>query len=275
MPSEPLPDLQLVPLERCVLHESVDPRRVARLRVRIQSDASLRNPPIVTPYPAGDRWMVLDGATRTTAMRELGFQALPVQVVNYSAARIELHTWAHILHDVSATMIVHALRQIDGVRMYAIDHATALCDLRARALLCAALAENGTAWALHADGSLLDHARLLDTIFRTYAGRATIQRLPDDQSLTPARLPSNTAMMAFARYTKADLLELTAAGGILPAGITRHIIPGRVLRLHVPLKELRHGTFAEQSAWFNAWIAARIAGQHARFYHEPTWLFDE
>lgn len=275
MSSEPLPKLQLVPLAQCILHESVDPRRVARLRARLQSDDELRNPPIVTCYPSGDRWMVLDGATRTTAMLDLGFDALPVQIVNYNTPRIELHTWTHVLHSVSAATLIRSLHRINGVRIEVADHATVLSNAERRALLAAIVTSDGAAWALHADGSLLDHARLLDTVFRSYAGRATIQRLPADQSLSPARLPADTAMIVFPRYSKANLLELTGAGGVLPAGITRHIIPGRVLRLHVPLAELRRGTFAAQSAWFNAWIAARIAGQHARFYHEPVWLFDE
>lgn len=275
MPSEPLPDLQLIPLAQCVLHESVDPRRVARLRARIPSDETLRNPPIVTPLPDDERWMVLDGATRTTAMRELGFVALPVQVVNYSAERIELHMWAHMLHTIPATSLVRSLQQIDGVRMEPADHLAALQAVETRHLLCAVFFGNGSACTLHSSGSLIEHARALDAVFRAYAGRSTVQRLPVDRSLTPTHLPPDTALIVFPRYTKSDLLELVAAGGVLPAGITRHVIPGRVLRLHVPLAMLRRGNFAEQAAWFRAWVAARIAGQHARYYHEPTWLFDE
>ena len=96
MQPEPLPRLQLVPLDRCVLHESIDPQRVARLAAHLRAEDVLRNPPIVAAA-ANQPLMVLDGATRTTALRELGLLAAPVQLINYADERIELHTWAHLL----------------------------------------------------------------------------------------------------------------------------------------------------------------------------------
>jgi hypothetical protein len=275
MQPEPLPNLQLVALERCVLHESVDPTRVTRLMNTLAQDDLLRNPPIVARYARSDRLMVLDGATRTTALQELGFQALPVQIVNYVDSRIELHTWAHLLHSVNAHSLLRALRAIDGLTIYSVDALTAERSIRERTLLCALISSDGDAWAIEGGGSLAEEAFLLETVFRSYAQRATVQRLPHDERLTPASLPAGTIGVIFRHYTKLDLLELTNAGGILPAGITRHVIPGRVLRLNVPLAALRSDSFAAQQSWFAAWFAERIASGHARLYNEPTWLFDE
>jgi hypothetical protein len=275
MQPEPLPNLQLVALERCVLHESVDPTRVTRLMNTLAQDDLLRNPPIVARYARSDRLMVLDGATRTTALQELGFQALPVQIVNYVDSRIELHTWAHLLHSVNAHSLLRALRAIDGLTIYSVDALTAERSIRERTLLCALISSDGDAWAIEGGGSLAEEAFLLETVFRSYAQRATVQRLPHDERLTPASLPAGTIGVIFRHYTKLDLLELTNAGGILPAGITRHVIPGRVLRLNVPLAALRSDSFAAQQSWFAAWVAERIASGHARLYNEPTWLFDE
>jgi len=275
MQPEPLPSLQLVPLDHCVLHESVDPQRVTRLAQRLATDNLLRNPPIVARYAGSDRLMVLDGATRTTAMNQLGFESLPVQLVNYPDPRIELHTWAHLLYNVNTHSLMRALRAINGLHLRPVAPEAAQNCVRERALLCSLISADGDAWALEGGGSLPEEARLLDLVFQCYARRATIQRLPHDEQLTATRLPAGTIAAIFPRYTKLDLLELTHAGGILPAGITRHTIPGRVLRLNVPLDALRSRPLEAQQAWFSAWVAERIAAGRARLYTEPTWLFDE
>lgn len=275
MQPEPLPNLQLVAIERCVLHESTDPTRVARLMNELARDNMLRNPPIVARYARSDRLMVLDGATRTTALIELGFEAIPVQIVNYVDSRVELHTWAHLLHNVNAHSLLRALRTIEGLNIYSIDALSAQRGVHERSVICALISADGDAWAIEGGSTLAEEAHLLETIFRSYAQRATIQRLPHDERLTAASLPEGTIAVVFRHYTKLDLLELTNGGGILPAGITRHIIPGRVLRLNVSLAALRSDTFAAQQSWFAEWVAKRIASGHARLYNEPTWLFDE
>jgi hypothetical protein len=275
MQAEPLPTLQLVPLDRCVLHESIDPQRVARLTAALSAEELLRNPPVVARYTRGDSVMVLDGATRTTALRALGFAAAPVQIVSYTDARIELHTWAHILHNVNLHSLLRGLRGIAGLRLRQIDATQMQETPHEPGTIGALLSSDGDAWAIEGGGSLAEEARLLEAVFGCYVTRATIHRQPHDALLTAANLPTGTIAALYPRYTKLDLLELTHAGGIVPAGITRHVIPGRVLRLNVPLGPLRSGSVAAQQSWFAAWVAERIASGSARLYTEPTWLFDE
>lgn len=273
--TEPLPNLQLIALSQCVLHESFDPQRVARLAAALRVDDVLRNPPIVACVSANDRYVVLDGATRTTALRQLGYMSAPVQIINYADPRIELHTWAHILHGVALAPLLRRLRAIDGLALHPIAPASALHHVHARDFIGSILTADGHAWALAGGGSLRDEARLLDAVFQCYTRRATVQRLPRDERLTTTSLPAGTIAAIFPRYTKQDLLDLAREGGVLPGGITRHVIPGRALRVNVPLAPLREGSFESQSRWFAAWIAERVAGGHARLYTEPTWLFDE
>lgn len=270
MQPAPLPRLQLVSLDRCVLHESIDPQRVARLAAHLRAEDVLRNPPIVAAAAANQPLMVLDGATRTTALRELGLLVAPVQLINYADERIELHTWAHLLPETRLHSLLRALRAIPGLTLQPataqLSHTGALCDL---------LTAEGERWTLSGSGGLQEEAWLLEQIFRCYVQRAAVHRLPHDAPIQPSSLPADSIAVLFPRYRKRDLLLLTQAGGILPAGITRHVIPGRVLRLNVPLAALRTGTLAIQESWFAAWVAERIATGHARLYNEPTWLFDE
>ena len=61
------PDLRVVPIEQCLLHEQTDDARVARLAARLKADGMLRNPPVLGRHDGLDSLIVLDGATRVTA----------------------------------------------------------------------------------------------------------------------------------------------------------------------------------------------------------------
>lgn len=272
--TEPLPVLRLVPIDDCVLHESIDPQRVERLMAALDADGRLRNPAVAARAAQRDKLMILDGATRTTALRQLGLGSLPVQIVNYADHRIELHTWAHLLHNVNAHSLLRVLRAIDGLHIRQID-AREVDPASAPGEICELLSADGDAWVLEGGADIHAQARLLDQVFHTYVRRAAVQRLPHDDRLTAASLPAGTIAVIFPRYTKLDLLALSHAGDLLPGGITRHVIPGRVLRLNVPLEPLRSGSVAAQQSWFDAWVSERIAAGRARLYNEPTWLFDE
>ncbi len=272
--TEPLPTLVLVSLERCVLHEAVEDERVERLEAVLREEDVLRNPPIVARYAGSDRLLVLDGATRITVLRLLGLAVAPVQVVNYADHRIELHTWAHLLYDANIHSLLRAIRSIKGLRVSPITGGTPAPRFESGEI-AALLTPDGNAWMLESEDRMVNSAALLQATFSCYARRATIKRLPQDGTIVAERLPEGGIAVLFPRYTKLDLLELSRIGEVLPAGITRHIIPGRALRLNVPLAELRTSDIEAQASWFEAWVSARITAGHARLYVEPTWLFDE
>ncbi|TMJ10820.1 MAG: hypothetical protein E6H02_07565 [Bacillati bacterium ANGP1] len=82
--------------------------------------------------------------------------------------------------------------------------------------------------------------------------------------------------MIFPPIDKADILHLVAGGGRLPAGITRHLVSGRVLRLNVPLEWLQSPeTVAAKQCRLDAMAEARWQAHGVRYYAEATYLFDE
>ena len=103
------PTLRVVPLDQCLLHEDVDGARVSRLQARLAADGLLRNPPILGRHDGLDQLIVLDGATRTTALRALGKRHVVAQVVDYDDEAIQLHTWSHVLTGLDLDDLVAAL----------------------------------------------------------------------------------------------------------------------------------------------------------------------
>lgn len=266
-----LPDLRIVPRDAVHLHEDADPVRVERLSQRLRRDGVLRNPPAAAPLPGGG-FVVLDGANRTSALARLGIPVLPLQVVEYEDPGVRLDVWRHLIIeplDLSGVLRARGLRPED---VSAADAARALDDRR----IAAYLLTGGRALAvpLSPDRAL---ATILSQVVDTYKGRARIYRVPtSDLETLSGAYGSIAAVVVFPRLTKPDIVEIAGSPAKLPTGITRHLIPGRALRVNLPLEAL--GT-SEDLAGKNRWLAGlvrrRLLDHSVRYYPEGAFLFDE
>ena len=89
--------LRIVSLSDVLLHEQIETRRVEKLSTRLKSDWLLKNPPIVAQFDG--KYIVLDGASRTTALRRMNCRDIVVQIVDYDAPGILLESSYHVLLD--------------------------------------------------------------------------------------------------------------------------------------------------------------------------------
>ena len=76
-----MPTLRVVPLAKIRAHEKVDPLRVDRLTGRFEEEGIQVNPMMCTEAPGGEL-VLLDGATRTSALRSIGLEHAVVQLVD-------------------------------------------------------------------------------------------------------------------------------------------------------------------------------------------------
>ncbi len=111
-----------------------------------------------------------------------------------------------------------------------------------------------------------------------YNGQSIIHRVTTDN--LAELLPYHnevTALIRFPRYTADEILHLASNGHKLPTGITRHVIPGRALRVNLPLSVLmdEQQTTEQKNEWLRAWISHKLARREIRYYQEATFLFDE
>lgn len=267
--------LRIVPLDDVVLHEQVEMKRVDRLMTRLQSDRVLMNPPIVAR--SNDRYIVLDGATRTTALRRISCCDILVQVVDYDAPGIVLETWNHMLLNMPVEPFLEALEKVPGLRVEAetVDGATDALDRR-DSIATLALAD-GRVFSLCTDGSLPEQARVLNQVVAAYEGKGEMYRVAHtdvEQLITEHGKLS--ALVIFPRYRKDEIRQLAMNGSKLPMGVTRHIIPGRALRLNIPLDVLESDKpLDKKNTWLDEWVQDKIVGRHVRYYQEPVFLFDE
>jgi hypothetical protein len=272
-----IPTLQFVATSDLVLHEQHDASRTAPLSERLQNDGFLKNPPVVAPIPGDGRFVVLDGANRSTALARLGMPHVVVQIVDYEDPDLVLDSWHHLVAEIPPDEFASAIQSIPNITLNPTDLLSARAALARRHALAYLVCPNGDVLIVGGEGDLHDRAALLNSLVDVYRYRSRIYRVSTDQldNLKPY-YRNVIALVVFPRYVPAEIIELARSGAKLPAGITRHIIPRRALRLNVPLTKLvENKTLAEKNDWLQAWLRKKLADKEIRFYEESTWLFDE
>jgi len=277
-----MPDLRFVPTEAVFPHEYHDLQRTQPLVQRLRETGTLKNPPIVTQVGDGmrvePRYVVLDGANRSTAARAAGWPHLLVQVVRYESPAVELHTWFHALTADAEKTLEDGLGTIPGLRVLHHDRVHARALLARREALACIVLDEGDVIVANGGSSLHERNELLNALVHLHQDRVPYTRVTSD-SLTAARQehPEVRALVIFPRFDPAEVIDLASAGEYLPAGITRHLIRWRALRVNIPVELCAdtQRTLDQKNAWLAAWTAERLTKREVRFYEEPTVLFDE
>ena len=276
-----LPDLRFVPIESLVPHERHDPQRMLPLARRIREQAVIRNPPVVAALSAEGaerRYVVLDGANRVAAARADGLPHMVVQVVRYEPPFVELRTWYHALGEIGRAQFEAATRGVPGLecRSEGALHARAL--LARREVLAIVAFADGATLTFAGGHDLAERNDLLNAIVDTYHDRQRFYRMSTDSlEAARARYPGVTALVVFPHFEPAEVVELATAGESMPAGITRHLIRWRALRVNVPLDQLADSDrgLEKKNRWLQDWMREKLAQRQVRFYEESTVLFDE
>lgn len=277
-----LPDLRFVPTASILPHEQPDPQRLEPLVRTLREQSVLRNPPVVTPLTgngtAEARYVVLDGANRSTAAHAAGFPHMVVQVVPYGSPHVTLSTWNHALSHYPRAEMQRSLDGTPGLTSTATDLLHARAALARREALAWIRFEDGTVLTLHGGSSIRDRNALLNEVVDRYRGHGRFYRVTGDSfDAVRARHEDTTALVVFPHFDPAEILELAKAGDRLPAGITRHLVRWRALRINVPIAQLAdtQRSLEQKNEWLETWVREKMASRQVRHYEEPTVLFDE
>ncbi len=269
--------LRIFPIHQLVLHEEIEPARVERLQQQLQINFVLRNPPIVTPLNPSDpqsKVMVLDGATRTTALRQLGYSSILAQIVDYTNG-VELGSWHHLLSNADPKRFYQQLQSLFPTVTLSVAEAAA--QLRSRTLACYCSFPNQQILGIRANADLMTLAARLRQLVNLYADYYPIHRLASEEleQIIEHQRPQ-TIVIVFPTFTPDEILAIVRNGCCLPTGITRHLIHGRALNLNFPLEILRAPTSVEEkNQWLDRWITKKILNNKVRFYPESVFVFDE
>ena len=273
-----LPTLKVLPVENLLIHESHDTQRSRPLMLRIQASGILKNPPIVSPLQDGtQRYMVLDGANRVTALRDLGYPHALVQTVAPDDPGLNLENWNHVVWEMNARRFLTGIQDLADLRLQPADE-EAEPKLENGCGLAVVISCRGNPYAVCTQvESLKTRVDLLNDIVNSYNERARLDRT-NIRSVAALHeiYPHLSGVVIFPNFQIRDVMRLAGEGYLLPSGITRFTISPRALHLNYPLEALAADKPLEQkNDELRKWIQERIAQKGVRYYAEATFLFDE
>ncbi len=272
-----LPTLQILPLDKLILHEDHDIQRTLPLVAKLRAQGILRNPPIVMPLDDGSgRHMVLDGANRVTSLKKMEFPHIVTQVMRPNDSHVKLQTWNHVVWGMNYKTLTAEIRKIKELTVVKVDTRKSLDAPKYKPVQVRL--PDGTLLILQETPSPLpQHIETLHKIVDVYKTRASLDRT--SQTLVDSFrniYPNLTALVVFPSFKIKTVLKLAGQNIVLPTGITRFTASPRALHLNYPLHELSSGKPIEyKEAYLQQWIQDRVKNKGIRHYAEATFLFDE
>ncbi len=269
------PDLRLVPIESIDLQEEPDRARLDALIAAFKHSGILKDPPVVAKVPNG-KLMQLDGTTRISALKELGASHVVVQVVDYSdTSRVAIKSWVHV-SKVAKSEFIGKIEALKGAKTEGFRVGSGVTPTGSPLAAVTIIFRDGRGLRVCSEGGLSRRVALMIKVVRLYeelitrGEQETIGTRSDLEDFFAKYKDKNVALF-FPSFSSQDIYSLLKKGITLPAGITRHVINGRVLRINYPLEMLSpEKTGKEKLRYFEDFIK----NINLRFYEESTFMVD-
>lgn len=273
------PELHILPLPSLILHEDHDQQRTIPLIDKLRAQGILRNPPIVMPLQDGsNRYMVLDGANRVTALQSMDFPHIVAQVVMPDDPNVRLGTWHHVVWGMDPNELEERIRRVANIRIIELAAEEPMPDLASfdGAPVYIELA-NGTRLVTNTSDNPLEQVAYLHGLVDAYKTRGFLDRTSETSLKAFEGIHNELAgLFIFPPFDVHMVLNMAGGGNVLPTGLTRFTISPRALHLNYPLHELSSAKPIEyKEAYLRRWIQERVKKKSVRYYAESTYLFDE
>lgn len=251
-----LASLKRILVKDLFLHESHEPERLEKTYMSIQTDGMLRHPILATPMDGG--YLVLDGAHRLQTLRKLSCTYAPVQVLNPS--EFSLSSWIHQVPDGEwlDSWLEHSDVFVQPLQELANHEKQVIARMIRKGKVYDIFIKNEKV----VDG--FEHLYIWHQLVATYNQHFQVCRLPSQ----PSALEPNFVYFQHPTWQVERVMEIVNRGEVLPAGVTRFVVEGRLLNLCVPLELLNDNDIA--STGWNQSI--KTWGKNLRTYTEKVYL---
>ncbi|AJH60352.1 hypothetical protein bcere0016_55440 [Bacillus cereus 95/8201] len=213
--------LRLVDIDQIYFHEPVEPRRLQRTCQAIEKEGVIRHPVIATAL-SPDRYLILDGAHRTHSLQQLGCNKIPIQLVD--ASEIKVEAWEHLVPEGLW------LDQLQDNTIFQWTN-----TIRSEFHVAEMIYTDQTIFWGYPNpgvGESCNRLKAWHYLVELYTRNQSVIRLPQGRYSFPG---SNHVLLRFPTLTLEEIKEIVLAEQLVPAGVTRCIVQGRLLNLNIPL----------------------------------------
>ncbi|PKK84388.1 MAG: hypothetical protein CVT49_03435 [candidate division Zixibacteria bacterium HGW-Zixibacteria-1] len=277
-----LPTLKVIPVNKAIFHEEPDAGRLLNLVNRLGTEGILKNPPIVAKMKGMQKYVILDGANRVTALLKHNFKHVLVQIVDFDDPLLSLQCWHHAIEKLDKEYFLKNISRMPGIEITISEKDISGNELNEEGLredgfICRMVFSDGWSAVAHNGGDILEQVKQLRKIADLYIQTSYYDRVSYiNLDHLRKHYPEFRTLISFPNYAKTDFARVVDSGMKLPAGVTRVFLPKRALGLNVPLEFLKSGlTLDEKNRWLDDMILKKVRDKSIRFYREPTFAFDE
>lgn len=211
------------------LHEETIDSYLKELADAISDSGIIKDPVIVDK----DSKVVLDGMHRVTATGELGYENIPVCLVDYHDSKIDLGSWCRFFDGLDIGHVKNLCNDL-GFEIGECDHSQIddMIEDRKHDLL---LVSQNECYTLDRDA---------DSINEIFEAAIEIEEDLRDEGHKPRyetennvmeKLGSDEVAILVPAATKEEVIEVSSRGEVFSHKTTRHVIPARPMRINVPL----------------------------------------
>ena len=273
------PTFEIIPIDKVIPHEFHDPSRTSPLIEKLRASGVMINPPIFSPFDDDSgEYMVLDGANRVFAFKEMGFPHILAQTVQADSDSLELSSWNHVIWDMATSTLIKSLKDIPNTSLIEKRENDNLTErMGNNVIVSIKTPDDRELWITSKVKKKTECISMMISIMDTYKHTARFDRIPIGTIEAIQGLYEDiTAIITYPQFRIQEVFECCKAGILFPSGITRFRITPRALKINYPLDELvSDKSLEEKRESLHAWLQERLSRKGVRFYAESTLIFDE
>jgi hypothetical protein len=264
-------ELKLLKSSDILLHEEVEDNRYERLYNRLKEDKVLYNPLIVGRYKK--TYVLIDGANRFEALKKIGAKTILVQIVDYKSPCLKLKSWYHFVSEMT----------FDDLRVYLKGNGLKFQKWNMKSRLdklnyIGVCGTDGKGIKIKLSKKLDEMLKSLCSLNKYYENNFGYTRIDSDADFKNLKqvLPGEGLLFVYPMFSKKIIIKIASGENKVPAGITRHLLPNRVLHIKFEVEKLlSNENLKERNKELNNLMHQKAELKKIRLYKEPILIFDE
>ncbi|MFC1663436.1 hypothetical protein ACFL04_04755 [Patescibacteria group bacterium] len=268
-----LPNIKIVDIKSLISHETANQLRTRKIKQQLVR-ASMQRDPIIVGIKKKTK-VILDGANRFSAINELKASHVLVQLIKYESKDLKLLRWNHLVQNVPVKILLSRLKSLSNIKLISTNPAQATKLLKTGKSILTLNFINKQVYSV-INNYHQPIAEQIRMAVDNYNSHKIVRVANNNFSELKKLYPQATMHVIFPQFTKNNIWLFAQNKHLLPAGVTRFILPSRAKQVNAPLSKLTSiDTLYSKNKWLSSYIQKLINQESVRRYDEPTIYYND